>query len=105
MFFSVNGDSMEPRFHNNDLVLVQKITDVSELKPGEIGAFITGNETYIKEYQKDGLHSLNPRYDVIRFESTDNQSVYLIGRVLGILDKSRIANGTDIDRYKMMKGV
>ena len=103
--FSVNGDSMEPRFHNNDLVLVQKITDGSELKPGEIGAFITGNETYIKEYQKDGLHSLNPRYDVIRFESTDNQSVYLIGRVLGILNKSQIANETDVDRYKMMKGV
>ena len=60
---------------------------------------------YIKEYQKDGLHSLNPRYDVIRFESTDNQSVYLIGRVLGILDKSQIAKGTDVDRYKMIKGV
>ena len=99
--FTVNGDSMEPQFHDNDLVLVQRITDGSELKPGEIGAFITGNETYIKEYQEDGLHSLNPKYKVMRFD--DSRSVYLIGRVLGVLDRKQIATESDVEKYELMK--
>ena len=99
--FTVNGDSMEPKFHNNDLVLVQRITDSSELKPGEIGAFITGNETYIKEFREDGLHSLNPKYKVMKFD--DSRRVYLIGRVLGVLDQAQIASDSDVDKYEMMK--
>ena len=48
--FPVNGDSMEPDYHSGDLVLVERIPDAPGLKHGEIGAFIVGNETYIKEY-------------------------------------------------------
>ncbi|MBR3268137.1 MAG: S24 family peptidase, partial [Oscillospiraceae bacterium] len=42
---------MEPEFHNGDKVLVQRFPNFPQLEPGDIGAFITGNETYIKEYQ------------------------------------------------------
>lgn len=86
--FRVNGDSMEPDYHTGDLVLVEKSGGAAALHTGEIGAFIVGNETYIKRYEADGLHSLNPKYPVLRFD--EEESVYLIGRVLGTV------SGTDI---------
>ena len=98
--FTVGGDSMEPRFHNGDMVLVSRIPDAPVLHPGEIGAFITGNETYIKVYEKDGLYSLNAAYKPMRFEDTDR--VYLIGRVTGILDPDQVASESDVNRYQML---
>ena len=100
--FSVSGDSMEPEYHDGDLVLVRRIPDAPELKEGEIGAFIVGNETYIKEYREDGLHSLNPQYDVMPF--SDEESVYLIGRVMGVLNPESIATETDVKRYLAIHG-
>ena len=49
------------------------------------------NETYIKRYEKDGLHSLNPDYPVMHFD--DEQSVYLIGKVLGVFDVLKNGSG------------
>ena len=86
--FKVNGDSMEPKFHNNDYVLVERIPNGPRLKFGEIGAFIIGNELYIKEYQEDGLHSLNPDYPVMHFDG--DQRVFLIGRVLRSISEKEI---------------
>ena len=100
--FTVNGNSMEPDFRSGQDVLVQRIPNGPDLKFGEIGAFIIGNETYIKEYQEDGLHSLNPDYDTMHFYDSD--SVYLIGRVLGVLDKASYANQKDIERYEAVHG-
>ena len=88
--FRVNGDSMEPDFHSGDLVLVRKLSPASMLRYGEIGAFIVGNETYIKEYREDGLHSLNKAYGVLRFD--EEQAVYCIGRVLGIVSPDALAD-------------
>ncbi len=97
--FSVSGDSMEPAYHDGDRVLVERIPDAPELSEGETGAFIIGNETYIKNYAADGLHSLNPHYPVMRFQ--DEDAVYLIGRVLGVLDPSAVASDADAERYMM----
>ena len=55
----VSGDSMEPRFHDGDLVLVQKMPDI---EIGEIGIFILNGESYIKQKGETGLISLNPKY-------------------------------------------
>lgn len=95
--FTVNGDSMEPEYYNGDMVLVQRTPDAPDLEYGEIGAFIIGNETYIKVYEEDGLHSLNPAYKPIHF--CDEDKVYLIGRVIGRLSEDEIATQEDVDRY------
>ena len=100
--FSVSGDSMEPRFHDGDRVLVSRIPDASALQYGEVGAFIAGNETYIKVSVEDGLHSLNPAYGVIRFG--EDTPVYLIGRVTGTLAPEEIASEEDIARYLALQG-
>ena len=100
--FTVNGDSMEPDYPDGCMVLVKRISDSGELTPGDIGAFMIDNETYIKEYQPDGLHSLNPKYDVMRF--SDEESVYLIGRIIGVLSPESIATEEDVKRYLAIHG-
>ena len=101
--FTVSGDSMEPDYHDGDLVLVERIPDAPELCSGEIGAFIVGNETYIKQYEKDGLHSLNPEYKTMRF--SEEASVYLIGRVLGVLAPEAIATDDDVEGFFKTKTI
>ena len=98
--FRVNGDSMEPDYENGDLVLVERVPSGLTLQEGEIGAFIVGNEMYIKEYRADGLHSLNKKYDVLKFDA--DQAVYLIGRVLTVLDPEGIASQSDIEKFKLL---
>ena len=99
--FKVNGDSMEPEYHSGDFVLIERIPEAPELKYGEIGAFAVENELYIKEYQKDGLHSLNAVYPVMTFD--DDTRVYLIGRVLGVVDRKDIATEEDVYLYRTVK--
>ena len=80
---TVSGDSMLPTFMDGDDLLVEH-TEV--LKPGEIGVFVVAGEGYVKEYQRDGLHSHNPRYKVIR--PTEDDNIHCIGRVLGVVEDS-----------------
>ena len=100
LVFPVNGDSMEPEYHDGDLVLVEKYPGCPELQYGEVGAFMVGNSTYIKIYEEEGLVSFNDKYDTMTFTEYDN--VTLIGRVLGILEPASIASKRDIKRYEVM---
>ena len=100
LVFPVNGDSMEPEYHDGDLVLVERYPGCPELQYGEIGAFAIGNSTYIKVYDEEGLVSLNEDYDTMTF--TDFDSVMLIGRVLGVLSPDSIASELDAERYEAM---
>lgn len=99
--FPVNGDSMEPDFHSGDLVMVQRLSERSGLLYGEIGAFSFHNETYIKKYTKKGLVSLNKKYKLMQFNADDD--VYLIGRVLGVLDPDAVVSYEDMVRYERVK--
>ena len=99
--YKVNGDSMEPTFHDGDLVFVEDIPNGAPLHFGEIGAFAIGNETYIKEYQQDGLHSHNPHYPVMRFE--EDAGVLLIGRVLGVVEPDQLATESEKTRFLRKK--
>ena len=80
---TVRGDSMQPTFMDGDDLLVEH-TEV--LKPGEIGVFVVAGEGYVKEYKRDGLHSHNPKYKIIRPSEDDN--IRCIGRVLSVVEDS-----------------
>lgn len=74
----VSGDSMEPRFHDGDILMVQK---TETLEVGEIGVVIMDGEGYVKQIGPGQLISLNPRYAPIPM--TD--SICITGRVTGVL--------------------
>ena len=100
--FRVSGDSMEPEYHNNDMVLVQAIPEGPDLKHGEVGAFMKGNEQFIKVYEEDGLRSLNPAYPFMDFSETD-ETVYIIGRVVGTMNPAQdIAAEADVSKYRLV---
>ena len=69
----VNGDSMEPTFHNGDYVFIKRET---EFRNGTIGAVIVNGEAYLKKlYITDNsikLVSLNKKYQDITVTDTDN---------------------------------
>ncbi len=67
---------MEPTFHKGDMVFEEYIPNGAPLQFGKIGAFVVGNDSYIKENQPDGLHSHNEYYLVMRFDN--DASVYLM---------------------------
>ena len=78
---ALNGDSMEPRYHDKQAVWVQK-TDT--LDSGEIGIFYLDGMTYCKQLKKDSdglfLISLNSKYEPIKISEENDFRVF--GRVL-----------------------
>ena len=58
----IDGDSMEPEYHDGDYVYVEINPDVSI---GKVGIFQDIDKGYIKMRGKDRLISLNPEYDDI----------------------------------------
>ena len=91
----VNGDSMEPTYHDGDHVLVKHTTS---LRAGEIGIFVTGDTGYIKEYRKDGLYSHNAAYAPIIFSG--NTEVRCVGRVIGTVKQGDWADDESIKAWK-----
>ena len=45
----VSGDSMEPVYHDSQIVWVQRC---NELSPGEVGVFLYDGEGYLKQYEE-----------------------------------------------------
>lgn len=88
----VSGDSMEPEFHDGDRVLVRH---GAKVRPGDVAIFVCGDAGYIKVYQRDGLHSLNPKYPVMHFGEGDE--VRCIGKVLGIAEDDLFAREDELD--------
>lgn len=91
----VNGNSMEPTYHDGEQVLVRHAAGV---RPGEIGVFICGDTGYIKEYQADGLHSHNPAYAVITFD--ENDAVRCVGKVLGKVNEEDWADEESAEAWQ-----
>ncbi len=54
----VNGDSMEPIYHDGDILLVEMR---DEIEVGEIGIFLVDGNSFVKKLGKDELISLNPK--------------------------------------------
>lgn len=83
----IDGDSMEPSIHDDDLVLVQEI---SMLDSGEIGIFFLNDDIYCKKFQYNEftkdiiLKSINPKYKPKEVTSEDDFRI--IGRVVAVFD-------------------
>ncbi|MBQ9085827.1 MAG: helix-turn-helix domain-containing protein [Clostridia bacterium] len=76
----ISGNSMEPKFHDGDVLLVQN-TEAVEV--GELGVFILDGNGYFKKYGGDCLISLNPEYgDILLKEYAE---AVCCGRVVGKL--------------------
>ena len=77
----VDGDSMEPRYHNKDLIWIEQTACLDD---GEIGIFYLDRNAYVKKFQNNRLGtyliSLNKKYDPIPV--TENSSFKIFGRVL-----------------------
>ncbi|WP_241965705.1 helix-turn-helix domain-containing protein [Staphylococcus simulans] len=77
----VNGNSMEPMFHDKEVIFIEK---THEIKNGQIGVFIIDGEAYVKKvYVEDDrltLVSLNKAYRDLHFY--ENESVELVGKVI-----------------------
>ncbi len=76
----ISGNSMEPKYHDGDVLLVQNAEGV---EVGESGIFVLDGAGYFKVYGGDCLISLNPEYGRIMLK--DFESVSCIGKVLGRL--------------------
>ncbi len=74
----VSGDSMEDKYYNGDIVLIETCPDV---EIGEIGLFIVNDQGYIKQRGENSLISLNPEAPDVPIQ--DGDVVYCRGRVLG----------------------
>lgn len=79
----VYGNSMEPKYHDKDILLVRKQPDV---EIGEIGIFIIDDKGFVKKKGTEGLISINKDYDII----PKSEDIKCFGKVLGVLEKEWI---------------
>lgn len=75
----VNGSSMEPAFHDGDILLVEA---TKEIEVGDIGIFQIDNECFVKELGKTVLISLNKDYKDIPL----NETAITLGKVIDKLN-------------------
>ena len=78
----ISGNSMEPKYHNGDVLLVE---ETDQVEVGEAGIFILDGAGYFKIYGGDRLISLNPSYKDIPLR--DFSEVLCCGRVIGKLKR------------------
>ncbi len=78
----ISGDSMEPKYHSGDVLLVESCDFVEE---GELGIFVLDGSGYFKKYAGDRLVSLNTAYAPIMLK--DFSDVSCCGRVVGKLKR------------------
>lgn len=77
----VSGDSMEPTYCDDDILLVEGLPYINI---GDIGVFVVNGDGYVKEYGGDRLISHNEKYPDIELKEYD--VVICSGRVIGILE-------------------
>jgi SOS-response transcriptional repressor LexA/DNA-binding Xre family transcriptional regulator len=78
----ISGNSMEPKYHDGDIVLVE---DTDSVEIGELGIFVLDGNGYFKKYGGDRLISLNADYGDILLR--DYAEAVCCGRVVGKLKR------------------
>lgn len=75
----VDGKSMEPRYNDGDILLIEP---TCEVEVGEIGIFNVDGKAYVKKLGKEKLISLNKGYGDIQL----TEDSLCMGRVVGKLE-------------------
>ncbi len=78
----IKGNSMEPKYRDGDVLLVEECDSVEY---GELGIFTLDGEGYFKKFGGDRLISLNPDYSDILLENFEE--IACCGRVVGKLKR------------------
>lgn len=78
----IKGNSMEPKYRDGDVLLVEECDSVEY---GELGIFTLDGEGYFKKFGGDRLISLNPEYHDIMLKNFGE--VACCGRVVGKLKR------------------
>lgn len=78
----ISGNSMEPKYYNDDILLVQSTDSIEH---GELGVFLLDGSGYFKVFGGDRLLSLNPEYGPILLK--DYSDVRCKGRIVGKLKR------------------
>lgn len=80
----VDGDSMEPKYHNGDIIL---ISETPAVDIGDDCVYTVNGAGYVKQYGGDRLISLNKDYDDIYFHDYDYDSIHCVGKVIGVAER------------------
>ena len=78
----IRGDSMEPKYHSGDILLIQETESV---EVGELGIFALNGDGFFKQYGGDRLISFNEKYGDIMLK--DFERAECIGKVIGKLKR------------------
>jgi SOS-response transcriptional repressor LexA len=78
----ISGHSMEPRYRDGDVLLVQECESVEN---GELGIFVLDGSGYFKIFGGDRLISINP--DFADIPLSDFGEAACCGKVIGKLRK------------------
>lgn len=76
----ITGNSMEPIYHDGDIVLVKQKEAIDK---GDIGIFRLDGQGFIKKFGGDRLISLNAEYSDILFSDYDLDDIQCVGEVIG----------------------
>lgn len=80
----INGDSMDPTYHDDDILLVESTPQINK---GDIGVFVVNGDGFVKEFGGDRLISHNSRYPDVILHTYD--TVFCSGRVIGTAEKAK----------------
>lgn len=86
----VSGHSMEPVYHDGDMVYVKYTKDVEN---NDIVICTTADGAVIKRMYENKLYSLNPQYSY--GEKNEDDRVQVVGKVLGTVSMDEIPDAED----------
>ena len=78
----ISGNSMEPKYHDGDILLVERCDNPNV---GELAIFVLDGQGYFKQYGGDRLISLNPEFTDILLK--DYSEIACCGKVVGKLKR------------------
>ena len=93
----VSGKSMEPLYHNGDLLYVIFTQDYSD---NDDVICSTADGAVVKRVRNNKLYSLNDQYPY--GEKNDDDNVKVLGRVIGIVGKDDIASAEDQENLEQL---